>query len=128
MLKELQTKYGPLAGTKPGYDCLQNAIHNTALALYSNRACHILYVPSVKHAYLSDGKQAYSKGLTWPDNQYPELSLKEIFDRKGYDATTLMFWQALEVTEDVVLYHCVLNRLASNIPDIKIAMARIFGV
>ena len=130
MLKELQRKFGDLAGAQSGYDCLSNAVHNTALAVYGGGRSQILFVETNvgPHAYLTDGRNAYSKGLTWTTDYYPELSLRQIFELKGLDVTTIMFWQALEITEDVHGYHRVLDRLDNRMSGIKTEIARLYGL
>jgi hypothetical protein len=123
MLNELQREFGGLAGAQSGYDCLKNAIHNTSLAIAIGMRSQILFVNLSKqrlgsHAYLTDGHEAYSYGLTWRTTDYPELSLQQIAELNGQDVTTMIFWQALQIfgAEDVHRHHVVIDRLARDVP------------
>lgn len=123
MLKELRREFGQLAGAQSGYDCLKNAIHNTSLAVAIGMRSQILFVDlsHVKmgsHAYISDGRSAYSKGLTWTTSHYPELSLGQIIELNGQDVTTMVFWQALQLygAEDRYRHHVVIDRLRDEVP------------
>lgn len=123
MLRALQKEFGQLAGAQSGYDCLKNAIHNTSLAIASGMRSQILFVNLSKqrlgsHAYLTDGSEAYSYGLTWTTKDYPELSLRQIAELNGQDVTTMVFWQALQLhgAEDRYRHHVVIDRLAREIP------------
>lgn len=129
MLNILRAEFGNLAGAQSGYDCLQNAVHNTALAMHIGERSQILYVCKVKepHAYLSDGQNAYSHGLTWMTTYYPELSLRQIAELNGKDVTNIIFWQALQITEDKLGYHRVLERLADLVPGLDISVASYYG-
>lgn len=130
MLKELRRKFGSLAGAQSGYDCLKNAAHNTSLAIFLGMRSQILFVETKtgSHAYLSDGQVAYSKGLTWTTAHYPELSLREIAQLNGQDVTTLVFWQALQISEDVHRHHVVMDRLSREVPEVVLAVRQFYQV
>lgn len=128
MLKELRKEFGDLAGAQSGYDCLKNAAHNTALAIFLGMRSQILYVatPAGMHAYISDGRGAYSRGLTWETTRFPELSLREIAQLNGKDITTLVFWQALQISEDVHHHHVVMDRLSREVPEVVRAVRQFY--
>jgi hypothetical protein len=133
LLKELRKQYGRLAGIQSDYSCLGNSLHNSSLAIYGGLYCHILFVMVpvenhiLSHAYLSDGRRAYTKGLT--SDHFPELSLKQINMLKGRDVTNIMFWQALQITHDSKYnYHRVLEKLEENIPGITTAISNCFNI
>jgi len=133
MLRELRGEFGQLAGAQSGYDCLKNAIHNTSLAIATGMRSQILFVNLSKqrlgsHAYLTDGSDAYSYGLTWSTRDYPELSLRQIAELNGQDVTTMVFWQALQISDDVHRYHVVLDNLAAKVPHVVNAVRSYYQV
>lgn len=129
MLEILRRAFGEIAGAQSGYDCLENAVHNTALAMKLGQRSQILFVAKARepHAYLSDGKRAYSYGLTWRTTHYPELSLRQIQELNGQDVTNIIFWQALQITDDKHGYHRVLERLTKRVPGIDGVVESYYG-
>lgn len=120
MLSILQGEFAGLAGVQSGYDCIKNGIHNTALATYIGLVSRILYVetPSGFHAYVADERNAWSRGLTWHDDLFPELTLEEIGTMGGRDVTKVLFWQAFGIGGDVHNHHVVTDNLAKVVPEV----------
>lgn len=121
MLKELQRHFGrEIPGAKYGYSCQQNALHNTCLAIFADMQAEILYIknPSFCHAYISDGRLAYSEGLTWRDDRYPEFSRSEIFEQGGQDITYSLLRTATQTGDGVWFYSTVLQSLETKLAGI----------
>ena len=121
MLRELQRHFGrDIPGAKYGYSCQQNALHNTCLAIFAEMKAEILYINTVDfcHAYLSDGRNAYSQGLTWRDDRYPELTREEIFRLTGRDITLSLLQTATQTGDGVWFYSTVLHSLESQLKGI----------
>jgi hypothetical protein len=131
MLSELRRQYGDLAGAQSGYHCFQNAVHNTSLAIHAG--IERVSVLSVKtrvgvHAYLANGQNTYSEGLTWLTDYYPELTMREIVKLGGVDVTTNLLLHALNMGEDKYRYHRILEDLECSVYGITDSVARHLGV
>jgi hypothetical protein len=117
MLEQLKKHYGDLAGAQYGYSCKENALKNTALAINANIFAEIFYLDEMGHVYISDGKRCYSRGLTWRDDRYPELTLKQISQRGGANITReLLNAGAIDLSSWP--FGLILNNLENKIPGL----------
>ncbi len=130
MLRELQSHFGrEIPGAKYGYSCQQNALHNTCLAIFAEMEAEILYINNSTfcHAYITDGRTAYSEGLTWRDDRYPELTRAEIFNLNGVDITRSLLRTATQTDEGVWFYSTVLHSLENQLSGITVAINEFIG-
>lgn len=121
MLNELRKRYGKHAGAQYGLSCQQNALYNGSLAIMIDMPVQILYLNTVElaHAYLTDGKKAYSAGLTWRDDELPEYSITELNDLGAEDITVGLLMSALSYQKGIQnAFTVVLQRIEKFEPGI----------
>lgn len=114
--------FGPDAGVQKDYDCFKNAIQNAVLSIIDGKNNPTIFDVQTsvgRHAYLSLGHTARSKGYTWSNNFYPELSLQQIDSLHGKDVTVDLLAQSLDPETDTHGYHRVLDKLEKKFPDVQ---------
>jgi len=119
--KHLVDIYGTEAGVQKDYDCFRNAIHNAVLCIIDGTNQPAIFDVRTgvgRHAYLAMGKEARSKGYTWTNSYYPELSVDQIRRLHGQDVMLDLFVQALDPEKDRHGYHHVLDKLEKRFPDV----------
>lgn len=86
----------------PELRCFSNAVRASMAVFEETNGAelprvHRLVIEEMRdsHAYLRVGNQCYSKGVTWPDGKYPELSAEELERAGGSDFTLPVLVQTL---------------------------------
>lgn len=92
----------------PKADCFTNAVYASLNILQADTSetprIYEMGTPEGPHAYLLLRGQAFNKGVTWPNNHYPDYSTMEIIER-GEDVTKEILEQVLDPEIDTNHYH-----------------------